>query len=93
MIIGKGEIAVMCSDEDTGLLGDVVEVPGQADHSRLSVFFTPKNISEAISEAPSDEVELFYDASDPNKPVRVEGGSGYVAVVMPRKELPGGNGG
>lgn len=86
-IIGKGEIAVMCSDADTGLLGDVVELDGQADHGRHKIIFTPKNLTEALNAAPSDEVEIFYDQAKPEQPIKIDGGSGYIALVMPRKEV------
>lgn len=89
-IIGKGEIAVMCADADTGLLGDAIEIPGQCDHARVNLFFTPKNLTEALVAAPSEEVEFFYDPASTGKPVKIDGGSGYMAVVMPRKEVGGG---
>lgn len=89
MIVGRGEVAVMCSDVDTGLLGDVIDIPGQADHSRATLLFTPKNLTQAIAASPSEEVIFQYDPDMPAKPVRIDGGSGYVAVVMPRKEMGG----
>lgn len=85
-IIGKGEIAVMCSDADMGLLGDAMEIDGQADHSRKKIIFTPRNLKDALNAAPSGEVEFFYDPGDSTKPIKVDGGSGYVALVMPRRE-------
>lgn len=92
-IIGKAEIAVMCSDADTGLLGDVIELDGQADHARHKIMFTPKNLTEALNAAPSDEVEIFYDLAKAEFPVKIDGGSGYVAVIMPRREIEGTGGG
>lgn len=83
--IGKEEIAVMMSDVEMGLLGDVMEVPGEATHSRQKKLFTPKNLTEAIAAAPSEKVTLHYMESG-IKPVRVDGGSGYEAWIMPRKE-------
>lgn len=85
-IIGKNEIAVMCSD-DMGLLGDAIELSGdQADHPRHKIVFTPKNLTDAVAASPSDEVELFYDTSKSDKAVKIDGGSGYLAMVQPRKE-------
>ena len=85
MIIGKGEVAVMCSDSETGLLGDAVELDGQCAHARHTILFTPKNLTEALQAAPSDEVVFEYDIENAALPVRIDGGSGYVAVVMPRR--------
>lgn len=86
LIVGKGEIAVMCSDVDMGLLGDVIEVSG-ADHSRHRMIFTPRNITDALNAAPSDEVDLYYNVDEANYPIKIDGGSGYVAVVMARREI------
>lgn len=91
-IVGKGEIAVMCADVDTGLLGDAMELDGQCDHKRHRIVFTPKNLKEALTAAPSDEIEFQYDVDQPLKPVRIDGGSGYIALIMPRKETEGGEG-
>lgn len=91
-IIGRNEIAVMCSDSEVGLLGDVIEVTSGADHNRHKIMFTPRNITEALNAAPSDEVELFYDLDKPEFPVKIDGGSGYVALVMPRRETEGDGG-
>lgn len=89
-MIGKGEIAVMCSDADLGLLGDVIEVEG-ADHGRHKIDFTPKNLTEALNAAPSDQIELHYDNTKKEFPIKIDGGSGYIAVVMPRKAMEGGD--
>jgi DNA polymerase III sliding clamp (beta) subunit (PCNA family) len=85
--IGKEEFAVMMSNEETGLLGDILDLPGQAIHDRLEIFFTPKNLLEPITNAPSEEVVIAYDASNAQAPVRVDGGSGYFAWAMPRKKM------
>lgn len=87
MIIGKGEIAVMCADADLGLLGDVVDVEGQADHKRHKVNFTPRNLTDSLNAAPSKEVELFYDIDNPKMPMKIDGGSGFIAIIAPRKEV------
>lgn len=86
-IIGKGEIAVMCSDVDMGLLGDIVDISGYADHPRHKVPFTPKNLVDALAAAPSEEIEVFYNLDHPEFPFKIDGGSGFVALVMPRKDL------
>ena len=93
VIIGKGEFAVMCADVEMGLLGDAITLDGQADHRRLQIAFTPKNLTQAISAAPSEEVTFLYDPENEMFPVRIDGGSGYSAVVQPRRNMEQENGG
>jgi len=84
MYLGKEEIAVMMTDQEQGLLGDIIDVPGQATHSRVKVLFTPQNLTDAIEAAPSESVEMFYEPGK-HKSIRIDGGSGYEAWVMPRR--------
>lgn len=88
MIIGKGQIAVMCSDTDMGLLGDIVEVDG-ADHPRHKMVFTPKNVTEALAAAPSSDIDLYYSPDETTYPIKIDGGSGYEAVVNARTQAEG----
>ena len=83
--IGKGELAVQCIDQEVGLLGDVITI--DASHKRSKMLFTPKNMQQALEAAPSDEIEFWYDQEDGHFPVKIDGGSGYTAVVMPRRPL------
>lgn len=83
--IGKGELAVQCTDQELGLLGDVISLEGQADHARSVMTFTPKNLQQALTAAPSEQVEVWYDKEDAHFPVKIDGGSGYEAIVMPRR--------
>ncbi len=85
MYTGREELAVMMSDKEMGLLGDVIELPGQAEHKRIKSLFTPKNLTEAVAASPSEKVTLHYP-ENPLKAIRIDGGSGYEAWVMPRKE-------
>lgn len=90
-IVGKSEVAVMCSDADLGLLGDAIELDaGQASHPRYRIVFTPRNLQQAIEAAPSEVIDIHYDPDNPNFPFKIDGGSGYTALVMPRRELEGG---
>ena len=84
---GKQEIAVMMSNKEVGLLGDVVEVPGYCQHERVEIKFTPKNIMDAISQAPNEQIDLYYDQSKALNLVYIDGGSGYRAWVVPRADL------
>lgn len=83
--IGSEEIAVMMTNTEIGMLGDVVEVPGQATHKRLELKFTPKNLIDALTNAPNEEVTLCYDPEKPGN-FRIDGGSGYEAWIAPRKD-------
>lgn len=85
--IGKQEFAVMMENEETGLLGDRINLAGQVDHPRVEVKFTPKNIIEPITQAPSDEIEFYYNAEDGVSPIKIDGGSGFEAWTMPRRSI------
>jgi DNA polymerase III sliding clamp (beta) subunit (PCNA family) len=87
MFFGAGEIAVMMTQAEIGLLGDVVEVPGQIPHDRVMIYFTPRNLMEAITAAPNDEIIIKYDHEQPEAIMYIDGGSGYEAWVKPRKAM------
>lgn len=84
--LGKEEIAVMMENQEIGLLGDVVEVPGYAQHDRQEVVFTSKNLLDAVSFAPNDEIDIGYDHEDMEKIMYINGGSGFEAWIVPRKK-------
>lgn len=89
LFIGREEISVLMANEEEGLLGDVVEVPGQAQHKLVCLMITPQNILHVLSNAPSDKVTIHYN-SDPeksNRVVWVEDGSGYEAWVATRRDI------
>lgn len=87
MFFGKGEIAVMMNNQEIGLLGDVVEVPGQIPHDRVQIYFTPKNILDPISYSPNDEVTIKYNHEVPEGIMYINGGSGYEAWTKPRSAM------
>lgn len=87
VFIGKEEFAVMMTNEEIGLLGDVLELPGQCTHDRYEVMFTPKNIIESITNCPNDKLTISYDKTDSKKLIWIDGGSGYECWVMPRSTL------
>lgn len=86
LFIGREEIAVMMENSEIGLLGDVCEVPGYAQHDRRQVVFTSRNILDAVSYAPNEEIEIHYDESKMDNIMYVNGGSGFEAWVVPRRE-------
>lgn len=87
IIIGEEEIATFMNDAEVGLLGDVVETPGYAQHSRVTIGFTPQNLTRALAASPNEQVTLHYWADNGAKPVRLDGGSGYEVLIMPRKDI------
>lgn len=84
MFFGLEEIAIYVLNEEMGSIGDVIEVPGQITHERFELKFTPKNIIEALSKSPNNEVTLAYNPNGGKRMVRIDGGSGYRAWVMSR---------
>lgn len=89
-IIGKGEIAVMCSEQDMGLLGDVITCDEGGEHDRHKIMFTPKNLLQSVQAAPSDQIEIHYNMDEIKFPIKIDGGSGYMCVIMPRNKIEGG---
>lgn len=88
MFIGAEEIAVMMSNEEIGMLGDCLEVPGQANHKRLMIRISPNNLIDALMSAPNDEVTLHYSPTNAREVLMIDGGSGYRAWVPPRGDKP-----
>jgi DNA polymerase III sliding clamp (beta) subunit (PCNA family) len=93
LYIGEQEIAAYMEQQEVGMLGDVIDIPGHATHDRVEIDFTPKNLLDALSHAPSEEIEFWYDVDRSKvKPVKIDGGSGYTALVMPRTQKEVDNG-
>lgn len=85
IIIGAGEFAAMGMDAEQGLLGDVIMLNGnQAQHKRVQFKFTPENIIDGLNNAPNDKLVIYYNPDDPTKPWKIDGGSGYIAIGVPR---------
>jgi DNA polymerase III sliding clamp (beta) subunit (PCNA family) len=86
MFFGKEQIAMMMNTKEVGAIVDIIETPGYCDHERFEIAFTPKKLLDAINAVPNEELELFYDTENATAIFRVDGGSGYEAWVMPRRE-------
>lgn len=86
MIIGKNELAVMMSNDEIGLFGDVTELNGQADHGRVQIRFTPRMFIDALNNAPNDKIAIKYNPGNVNLPIGLDGDSGYEAWIAPRAE-------
>lgn len=85
LYIGKEEIAVYLENGDLGFIGNRLDVPGQAKHRRVEIHFTPGYLTDALNAAPSERVDIWYNPTDPFSFVKVDGGSGFNAWVMPRR--------
>jgi DNA polymerase III sliding clamp (beta) subunit (PCNA family) len=86
---GKGEIAVMMENAEVGIVGDVVECPGFLDHPRVEINFTPKNLTDALNNAPEAKVKIHYGRTEAGlklPTIKIDGGAGYEAWVMKRQE-------
>lgn len=84
LFIGKGEIAFYMKNEQMGQIGDIVETPGYADHDRYDISFTSKNLIDAISKCPNNEIDFYYNLGQRKGMVKFDGGSGYEVWVMSR---------
>ena len=86
---GKGEVAAMMDNPEIGMLGDVVEVPGQIEHKRVTLWFAPKYILDGLERAASENITIKYDDQNPLAPVYIDGGGGQEIWIVPRKEPRG----
>lgn len=84
IFIGQEEVRVMMSNEELGMIGDVLELPGQCDHDFLEIKLTPQNLQDALAQSPNDLVKLHYDRTKSTGILLIDGGGGYRAWVMPR---------
>lgn len=93
LYIGQEEIAAFMEQQEVGMLGDVIDIPGHAQHDRVQIDFTPKNLLDALMHAPSEEIDFWYDVDRSKvKPIKIDGGSGYISLVMPRTQKEVDNG-
>lgn len=83
--LGAEEFAVFMQNDQIGQVGDVVEIPGNATHDRFEIKFTPKNILDGLMNSPNNQVTLHYDAGNPISILKIDGGSGYEAWIVPRR--------
>jgi DNA polymerase III sliding clamp (beta) subunit (PCNA family) len=87
LFLGLEEVVVMMGNQEIGIIGDAIELPGQCQHERVEFKFTPKNLQDIVSNAPNEKVTLGYDPNKTGALVYVDGGSGYEAWAMPRREV------
>lgn len=85
--LGREEVAVHLLNQDIGLFGDVIEVPGQVSGPRTKIHFTPKMLVDALTNAPNNNITFKFNPSNVKLPVCIDGDSGYTAWVAPRTEI------
>lgn len=85
LYIGNEEVVFHMEDEDgRDKTQDSIALDGQAIHDRIEISITPTSLTEAMTASPNSSIEIFYDVSNPRKIIRIDGGSGYQAWVVPR---------
>lgn len=89
LILGKEQVAAMITNREVGLVGHVVEVPGQLSFDkRHEVRFNPDNLLGALNASPGAEVTLGLDPDKPFGPFLVNGGGeGIKSWLAPRKKM------
>lgn len=87
LFFGKGEIAAMAEDQNANSIGDVLEIPGQADHPRVKILISPKNLVDTLQAAPGETVTIGYDISNPMGLIHVTSGPHYEVWFMVRRNL------
>jgi DNA polymerase III sliding clamp (beta) subunit (PCNA family) len=85
--IGKEEFAVYLENTETGLFGDVIEIPGQALHERVIIRFTPKYLIDTLNHAPVNDIVLSYNPANPKRAAKISCDGGYEVIVSPRAEV------
>jgi DNA polymerase III sliding clamp (beta) subunit (PCNA family) len=85
LFVGREEIAVMLDSAEI-MVGNVLEVPGECQHPRISMYFTPQYLLDSISRVPTDVVDLSYQEENETRlPLRIDGGTEYQAWIAPRR--------
>jgi DNA polymerase III sliding clamp (beta) subunit (PCNA family) len=86
LIIGLEEFAVMLYNREVGLYGDVIELPGEAEHPRFQVKISPDMLTSALSNAPGNKIIFKYNPTNIKLPLGIDGEHGYQVWVAPRTE-------
>jgi DNA polymerase III sliding clamp (beta) subunit (PCNA family) len=86
IIVGQEELAVMLRNREVGTFGDVIEVPGEAQHPRIQINITPGMLTSGLSNAPGHTVTFKYNPSNIKLPLGIDGEGGYQVWLAPRTE-------
>jgi DNA polymerase III sliding clamp (beta) subunit (PCNA family) len=90
--LGNEEIRVMMANKEQGMLGDVLEIAGQATHDMCEIKFTPKNLLDALANCPNDRIRMHYNPDRTNGLIYITSGTSFEVWVMPRAEVGESNG-
>lgn len=82
--IGKGEIVGYMQNEDFGMFGDVIEIPGYCPHERIDYGFSHENLIAALNAAPGDDVIVGHDPGNLKSPFYFKGEQDYEAWLAVR---------
>lgn len=85
---GEEEIAVMLENTQEGHLGDVIDIPGYANHARVEIKFAPDNIMTALDRCQTSEITIGYDPGKLSRPLYINGGDGCEFWIAPTRGLP-----
>lgn len=84
LFIGREQIAASLTNKNYGLLGDTLDIPGQATHARFKLNITPQLLMDALDAAPDELVVIGYDPDKKRDPLYINGGSGFECWVALR---------
>jgi DNA polymerase III sliding clamp (beta) subunit (PCNA family) len=85
---GKEALVIKVEESGSALGADEIAVPGQCQHDRVLIKFTPKNLMDAIQNSPNETFDLHYNPEKIKGFILIDGGSGYTCRVMPRSDPP-----
>lgn len=88
LIFGRQEIAAMLANQEVGLLGHIVDTPGQlAFTKRHEMRFKPEYLLGALNGCQAAEITLGFDMENPKAPVYIDGGDGLEFWIAPRQKI------
>lgn len=87
LYIGKGELAVLMENDEIGNLGNVIDLPGLAPHSRKVFSFNPKYLTDSLNKCPTDKIVINYSLEEAVRPIHISSGDLDVWIV-PLTDIP-----
>lgn len=87
VMFGRQQIAAMLANTQTGLLGNVIDTPGQLEmDTRHEIRFNPDNLMGALEGCTSSEVTLGFDPANSMAAFYINGGS-IEYWIAPRQKM------
>ena len=84
MYIGSEELAFFVKESDgLGSAGDALEIAGQATHPRTMIRMNPMALTECLTAAPGDNVQIHYRTDGKFSTVRVTAAHGFESWLVP----------